>query len=39
MANLQVPADLEIPTCDHCGTEWFDEATAKRADNCLTSGI
>ncbi len=35
MANLSVPADLEIPTCDQCGTEWFDEATAQRVDAAL----
>lgn len=32
LANLAVPATLEIPTCDHCGAEWFDAATAKRVD-------
>ncbi len=35
MADLQVPADLEIPTCDHCGAQWFDAATAKRVDAVL----
>ena len=37
MANLAVPANLEIPTCDHCGAEWFDAATAKRVDAALES--
>ena len=26
---LDVPADFEIPTCDHCGEEWLE---ADRAD-------
>ncbi len=32
---LEVPADLEIPTCGHCGAEWFDDATARAVDEAL----
>lgn len=35
LTSLLVPEDLEIPTCDQCGAEWFDEATAKRVDAVL----
>jgi hypothetical protein len=27
--ELKVPADIKIPTCDKCGTEWLDAATSK----------
>jgi hypothetical protein len=30
--DLDVPADFEIPTCDRCGCEWFDTATAEAFD-------
>jgi transcriptional regulator with XRE-family HTH domain len=32
---LEVPADLEIPTCTHCGAEWIDRKTAERIDAAL----
>jgi hypothetical protein len=24
----QIPADIKIPTCNHCGAEWMDDETA-----------
>jgi hypothetical protein len=33
--NLPVPADLEIPTCDHCGEEWMTPEDAARIDAAL----
>lgn len=35
MANVEVPADLELPTCDNCNVEWLDEASASRLDAAL----
>lgn len=35
LAHLSVPADLAIPTCDRCGTEWFDAESARRVDAAL----
>jgi hypothetical protein len=32
---FEIPADLEIPTCDHCGEEWFDLTTAEKIDAAL----
>ncbi len=32
---LEVPADLAIPTCVGCGSEWMDEATAKAIDRAM----
>ncbi len=32
---LTIPADLAIPTCNHCGSEWIDAATAKALDAAL----
>jgi hypothetical protein len=32
---LAIPADLAIPTCDNCGAEWIDAATAAALDNAL----
>lgn len=32
---LPVPADLFIPTCSDCGSEWIDEPTAHALDNAL----
>ena len=32
---LEVPADLEIPTCDRCGAEWYDDTTARTVDEAL----
>jgi len=33
--RLEVPSDLEIPTCDRCGTEWYDDTTARTVDEAL----
>jgi transcriptional regulator with XRE-family HTH domain len=33
--ELEVPAALAIPTCDNCGAEWMDRATAKEIDAAL----
>ncbi len=30
--EMEIPTDLEIPTCDKCGSEWIDDDTAKRLD-------
>lgn len=35
--TLNLPADVEIPTCDRCGTEWFDDTTAREVDDVLES--
>lgn len=32
---LEIPADLLIPTCDHCGEEWIDESTSRLLDRAL----
>lgn len=32
---LLVPATIEIPTCDHCGSEWIDHQTAVALDEAL----
>ena len=34
---LPIPADLPIPTCDSCGEEWIDEATAVALDKVLSA--
>jgi hypothetical protein len=33
--SLPVPSTFEIPTCNHCGTEWIDESTAESLDSVL----
>jgi hypothetical protein len=33
--SLPVPADLEIPTCDNCGTEWIGDSVARKLDAAL----
>ena len=35
LSGLPVPDDFEIPTCDQCGSEWIDAATAKAMDVVL----
>ncbi len=30
--ELEIPAELKIPTCNNCGTEWMDRATASALD-------
>jgi hypothetical protein len=32
---LEIPAHVEIPTCDNCGAEWMDPATARAIDEAL----
>lgn len=32
---LPIPADFEIPTCDHCGAEWYGEDIAEALDTVL----
>jgi hypothetical protein len=34
---IEVPADLPIPTCDNCATEWMNESTAASLDAALES--
>jgi len=33
--ELEVPKHVEIPTCDQCGAEWMDRATARAIDQAL----
>jgi hypothetical protein len=33
--SVPVPADLRMPTCDHCGAEWVDEEVAVAIDQAL----
>ena len=33
--ECEVPAELEIPTCDHCGSEWHDDHSAMRFDQAM----
>jgi hypothetical protein len=33
--ELGIPADLKIPTCNNCGAEWMDRATAVSLDAAL----
>lgn len=35
MTNVEVPAGLELPTCDNCNVEWLDEESASRLDAAL----
>ncbi len=35
LAGLPVPDDFEIPTCEQCGSEWVDGATAEAMDTVL----
>jgi hypothetical protein len=30
--DLELPEDLDIPTCTNCGEEWVDEEAAKKID-------
>jgi hypothetical protein len=36
---LDVPTELEIPTCSTCGAEWIDPATATRVDAALEAAL
>lgn len=33
--DLDVPAKLSVPTCDHCGTEWHSDETAAVFDEAM----
>ena len=33
--ELEVPATLELPTCDNCGAEWLDHAATEALDDAL----
>jgi hypothetical protein len=33
--DLEVPGDVEIPTCENCGAEWIDGTTAKALDTAM----
>ncbi len=35
MPRVQIPADLPIPTCSKCGTEWLDKRTTQEVDAAL----
>lgn len=35
--DLELPADLPVPTCSHCREELIDRPTAKRMDDALTA--
>jgi hypothetical protein len=35
MPDLEIPAEVKIPTCDRCGAEWLDHATARAIDRSL----
>src|SRR5580658_6528834 len=33
--QIEIPADIEIPTCDHCGTEWTNDSIGEQIDQAL----
>ena len=33
--ELEVPEDLAIPTCDHCGARWFDRSSGASFDSAM----
>jgi hypothetical protein len=35
--DLEVPADVAIPTCDSCGEQWLDANASARLDDALQS--
>ncbi|WP_147443253.1 hypothetical protein [Corallococcus sp. AB011P] len=35
--NLELPSNLAIPTCDHCGEMWLDSATTKSIEAAMES--
>jgi NMD protein affecting ribosome stability and mRNA decay len=35
MPDLEIPAQVKIPTCNRCGAEWLDQATARAIDRAL----
>jgi hypothetical protein len=36
--ELEIPADIKIPTCDNCGSQGFDRQTAVALDDGLEKG-
>jgi len=36
-AALEVPAELAIPTCDHCGAEWYNDEHADAFDAAVAA--
>ena len=39
IANIEVPKDLLLPTCDNCGTEWVNGEYAARLDEALEANF
>jgi hypothetical protein len=37
--TLELPSDVEIPTCDHCGAEWYDDTMAREVDKVLAAEL
>ncbi len=37
--TVEVPADLEIPTCTGCGEEYFNEEYAGKFDDALKKAL
>jgi len=35
-AELEIPEHVKIPTCNKCGAEWMDPATALAIDEALS---
>lgn len=33
--ELEIPATVVVPTCDNCGAEWMDRATARKIDHAM----
>jgi len=33
--ELEIPSQVEIPTCDRCGAEWLDRQTARAIDRAM----
>jgi hypothetical protein len=33
--ELEIPKEVEIPTCDNCGAEWMDRQVARAIDEAL----
>ena len=33
--TLELPSGIEVPTCDRCGAEWYDDTTAREVDDAL----
>lgn len=37
MTSVPIEENLEIPTCGHCGAEWFDRDLAERLDAAIVA--